>query len=159
VDAASGANYSYDNPIIVALGRPLAAGERRSAFPVQLHCLNPNVDGVFTSEGTGSINAKIRFDINSDAEPGSLSVTPATDAICTLSAAPDVVLANVSFGIDDAGSWIADGKAAREIEKHVDIVEIPPDSGKPEDKTYTFRIKAKDTTQGKITLDFPVRYR
>jgi hypothetical protein len=161
VDAASGANFYYDSLINVPLGAPngiaAAADDAPSLFPIKLRCISPEVAGVYSALGSpGAVTAQVRFNINSGGDPAAVNVTQSSDGVCTVSANPGTTFANVSFDIAADQSWTAGGQPAREIEKHVSIVErVPQKAG----GSYTFTVKAKDAAQGKITLDFPVRYR
>jgi hypothetical protein len=156
VDAASGANYSYDSPITVPLGAPVDANgvppsSAISAYPVHLHCTAPDIDGVFVADGPqGYATATITFGLNGGGGAGAVDVAPGRDGICKLNAVSPAVLASASFSIDHASSWMG-----ADLQRHVQIVESPPDAA----RTYTFTVKALDKTAGKLVLNFPVVYR
>jgi hypothetical protein len=157
VDAISGANFYYDSPIYVPLGPNLASGEASSPFPLNIHCSNPAVTGVFAPDGPqGFAMAKILFDINAADDSNAVHVAPAKDGVCAISALGGATLRSVAFDIDGSGSWTAGSEPPREIEKHIEVIETRPDKG---GQSYTFTVKAKDKTQGKVTLDFPISYR
>jgi hypothetical protein len=156
VDAASGANYSYDTPITVPLGLPMQANglpppSAINDYPVHLHCTSPDKDGYFAADGPpGYATASITFSINGGGGSGAIEVAPGRDGVCKLSAAERTVMASASFAVDHASSW-----TGPDLQQHLDIVEAPPDAT----HTYTFRVKAKDATPGKLVLNFPVVYR
>ena len=155
VDAASGANYSYDNLITVPLGAPmqangLPAASFISAYPVHLHCTSPDQDGYFVADGPeGYATASMRFSINGGGDPTGIAVAPGHDGLCRVSAAEKTVIASASFSVDHASSW-----TGADLQRHVQIVEAPA-----EGRTYTFTVKATDATPGQVTLNFPVVYR
>jgi hypothetical protein len=160
VDAASGANFYYDSPIEVVLGPRLAGGAAATSYsapyPVQMRCSSPELVPAFRAEGPeGYLTAKVVFAINSGGEPGTVSVAPGKDGVCTLTATWPKTIANASFTFDHAASSI-DG-APRDLERHVDLTEAV--SGAANTKTYTFTVKAKDDAKGRIAVDFPVAYK
>ena len=156
VDAASGANYSYDNLITVPLGAPADANgvppsSAISAYPVHLHCTAPETDGVFVADGPqGYATATITFALNGGGGAGAIDVAPGRDGVCKLNAVSPAVLASASFSIDHASSW-----TGADLQRHVQIVELPPDAA----RTFTFTVKAMDKAPGKLVLNFPVVYR
>ncbi|HEX3943809.1 MAG TPA: hypothetical protein VHW69_06965 [Rhizomicrobium sp.] len=157
VDAASGANYSYDNPITVPLGAAIAGvvagNEPPSPYPVSLNCANPAVTGTLVPDGPdGYLTATVDFDINSTATPGAVHVTPQRDGICTLSTLQGFAVSSASFSI--ASSSMNDGEP---VANHVDISETTP--GESHAPGYSFTVKAKDTTRGSVTVKFPISYR
>jgi hypothetical protein len=159
VDAASGANFYYDSPIDVPLGAKLAAGETASLFPVTIHCSSAAVTGALRSDGPeGYVTATVRFDINGADDANAVQVTPRKDGVCAVAAPQGTEVRSVTFAIDPAASWTAGDGPPREIEKHIEVVEAAPDRT-PSGQTYTFTVKAKDSTQGKVTLNIPINYR
>src|SRR5690348_10314 len=120
VDAASGANYSYDNPITVPLGPPLQANGTLApavlaAQPVRLNCGPAGREAYFTADGPqGYASASMAFSINGGGDPTGISVSPGHDASCRVTANDGTVLASASFSVEPASSW-ADG----ELGKHV----------------------------------------
>jgi hypothetical protein len=160
IDSADGADNKYDSAVTMTLvpisgQAALAQMPPPSPFPLRMHCTNPDVDGAFTQDGPfGYATAKIRFQVNSSGDPGAVKVSPETAAVCTVSANKGATLASASFSFDPALSWTAGGSPPREIEQHVDIAQSPPNGSRA-----TFTIKAKDATQGTMTLKFPVTYR
>ena len=156
VDAASGANFYYDSPITVPLGAAMDASGRPStsaisAFPVHLHCTAPDMDGVFVADGPqGYATASITFGLNGGGGAGAIDVAPGHDGVCKLNAVSPNVLASASFSIDHGSSW-----TGADLQRHVQIVQSPPDAT----RTYTFTVTAKDKAPGKLVLNFPVVYR
>jgi len=160
VDAASGANYHYDTPIVVPLGQRLGANRPAQEFPLRMHCESPSVDTHFTPEGpAGFLTTEITFDVNTSDDRGAIQVAPGRDAHCTVTAQPGTTLASVSLALDGAASWTAGGRPARDIEKHVEVVDSASTGSPATGQSHSFTVRAKDSTQGKITLSVPVRYR
>ncbi|MBV8799276.1 MAG: hypothetical protein JOY77_13045 [Alphaproteobacteria bacterium] len=160
VDSADGADNKYDSAVTMTLlpisgQAALSQLPAPSPFPLQMHCKNPDVDGTFAQDGPfGYVTARIRFQVNSSSDSGSVNVSPAAAAVCTVSAKKGTILASASFAFEPTLSWTAGGNSPREIEQHVDIAESRPDGSHA-----TFTIKAKDETQGTVTLAFPITYR
>jgi hypothetical protein len=153
VDAMSGADFHYDNPIVVPLGPVLAAGEAQSHFPVILHCSNPSMAGTFLPDGpAGYVTATVKFDVNSSADADAVNVAPSQDGVCTVAPMKGTSLNSASFTVAD--SWTGDGKP---FSQHVDIVQTAPDVAKG--GAYSVTVRAKDKTASKVTLKFPVTYR
>ena len=164
VDAASGANFYYDNPIEVPLGPPtgesVSGNDAASPFPVSLTCSGAARRPEFSAEGpTGFVSTKVMFDINTNDDAAAIRVTQGHDAHCTVTARPGTTLASVSLALDGAASWTAGGRPAREIEKHVEVVDSAPTGSPATGQSHSFTVRARDATQGKITLSVPVRYR
>jgi uncharacterized protein YceK len=160
VDAISGANFYYDSPISVPLGEKLASGETPSPFPIIVHCSSPAVSGALASNGPeGYVTATVRFDINADDDANAVQVAPAKDGVCTVAGPEGTEIRSATFDIDSAASWTAGNRPPRDIEKHIEVLETAPDRHHTAGQSYTFTVRAKDTAQGKVTLNFPVSYR
>ncbi|MFL5238107.1 MAG: hypothetical protein ACJ8EL_10980 [Rhizomicrobium sp.] len=153
VDMASGANFYYDTPIFVPLGAKLANGQITFAFPVAVHCSNPSLRADVVPDGPqGYVTATVKFDVNSSADAGAVNVTSSQDGVCTVAPMEGTSLTSASFTVAD--SWTGDGQP---FSQHVDIVQTAPDAAKG--GAYTFRVRAKDKTESKVTLKFPISYR
>lgn len=164
VDAISGANFYYDNPIEVPLGAPtgetISGNDVTSPFPVSLICSTPDRRPEFAAEGPpGFVTARVQFDINTDENAAAVQVWPGRDAHCTVTAQPGTTLASVSLAVISGESWTANGRPNREIEQHVEIVDSPPVGSSSTGQSHSFTVRARDATQGRITLSVPVRYR
>jgi hypothetical protein len=170
VDAASGADFHYDSPILVKLGAPsgrpaayipaavTASALAASQYPVYLHCEDPAVDAVFIANGApGHVTARVRFEFNTGAIAGSVFVTRTDTASCTLGSAKGTVIASADYAIDANGSSIAGVTSAADVAPYIEVAEIPPQAGG--DGAYTFTIAAKDDSPGIVTLAFPVVYK
>ncbi len=145
VDAASGANWHYDSPIVVPL--------TTDPFPIRLRCGNPDLNALLLQDGPdGYVTASVKFAINEPPTPGTVSVTPQQDGVCTLTAQEGVRISSASFSIGDW--WTADGEP---VDRHMDIIETA--SGPAPGSGYTFTVKAKDKSDCRMTLKFPIIFR
>lgn len=165
VDSADGADNKYESAVNMTL-LPIPGQEALSAlpppspFPVHLSCDQPGLQTSFVQEGPfGFVSAKLKFDINTSDDAAAVHVAPGEDAHCRVTAQPGTALASVSLAFDGGQSWTAGGRPARDIEKHVEIVDSPPTGSPATGQSHSFTVRAKDATQGKITLSVPVRYR
>ncbi|MFL5239060.1 MAG: hypothetical protein ACJ8EL_15950 [Rhizomicrobium sp.] len=153
VDAMSGADFHYDDPIVVPLGVKAANGQITSLFPVTVRCSSPSVSGTFLPDGpAGYVTATVKFDVNSSADADAVNVAPSQDGVCTVAPMKGTSLNSASFTVAD--SWTGDGKP---FSQHVDIVQTAPDVAKG--GAYSVTVRAKDKTASKVTLKFPVTYR
>src|SRR4051812_12952208 len=108
VDAASGANFYYESPLIVPLTERAAAGGQSSPFPISMHCSRPSTNADILPDGPeGYVTAIMRFDVNSADHAGAVQVTPAQDGFCTVDAPDGIVVRSASVVIDGASSWNA----------------------------------------------------
>ena len=168
-DATSGADFHYGSPIRVSLvpdGSAVAPSSRQdfaaaalktSGFPVYLHCTGP-VDAVFAADGgPGRVRAKVRFELNASAMPGSVLVTRTDAATCEIGAANGTAILSARSTIDPARTSIAGVSSADEIAPYVSVVRSAPGAGA--DAPITFTIAAKDDSPGTVTMDFVVAYK